>query len=87
MRRWTIHRLGTRRALLVDLPRPMTATMGFMPIRTRAPARVADGQFQAILAHVFEPRRLSLDHEVERFTHVQPGRLRRGQQTRRSTGG
>jgi hypothetical protein len=65
----------------------MTTTTGFMRVPTRAPARVAAGQLQAVLADVFGPRRLSLDHEVERFIHVQPGRLRRGQQTRRSTGG
>jgi hypothetical protein len=51
----------------------------------RAP--LADGQLRAILADVFEPRRPFLDLVVERSTHVQPGPLRRGQYTRRSTGG
>jgi len=65
----------------------MTATMSFMRIRARAPARVTGRQLQGILADVFEPRRPSPDHAVGRSTHVQPGRLRRGQYRRRSTGG
>lgn len=81
------HRRGSAfRALLVDPSQATAPEIGFAR-EPRAAAPVAKRQLREILADVFEPRRPSLDRVVERPTHVQPGGLRRGQQSRRSIGG